>query len=193
MPAGVRSPPHEVGAAHPAVLDGERGDLQVIERAPVRTGAADLNERADAACAVGHEGPRYRAQGAGGELRGLGQVRGDAVAAPVTATEPVVVAVVPGRVLMEQRGERGEVAAGEGAEDGPDGPYVVMAMVRVVIGGLLCSFPGRDAAEARAPGPSMVKSISPAGLEPSACAACPGRGARAAWRPRQDPGPLRSG
>jgi hypothetical protein len=32
------------GAAHPAVLDGEQGDLQIIERAPVRTGAADLNE-----------------------------------------------------------------------------------------------------------------------------------------------------
>jgi hypothetical protein len=28
----------------PAVLDGEQGDLRIIERAPVRTGAADLNE-----------------------------------------------------------------------------------------------------------------------------------------------------
>src|ERR1022692_173036 len=106
-----------VDASYPAVLDGEQGDLRVVERAPVRAGAADLNEHANAARAVGHEGPRYRAQGARGQLGGLGQVRGDPVAAPVAATEPVVVAVIPGRVLVEQRAERREVTAGEGVED----------------------------------------------------------------------------
>src|ERR1022692_2083888 len=74
-----------VDASYLAVLDGEQRDLRVVERAPVRSGAADLHEHADAARAVGHEGLGHRAQGAGGELRGLGEVRGDAVAAPVAA------------------------------------------------------------------------------------------------------------
>jgi hypothetical protein len=57
--------------------------------------------------AVGHERLRHRAQGAGGELGGLGQVGGNRVAAAVQADQAVVVAVVPGRVGVQQPAERG--------------------------------------------------------------------------------------
>jgi hypothetical protein len=94
-----------------------------------------------------------------GELCCLSQVRGDPVAAPVTATEPVVVAVIPGRVLVEQRVERREVAAGEGLEDRLDGSYILIGRGAGGHGGLLCWLPGRNAKEARTLRPSIVQSI----------------------------------
>ena len=55
-----------------------------------------------------------------GELGGLGQVGDDRVAAAVDAAQAVLVAVVPGRVGVQQIAERGEVGVRERLEDGAD-------------------------------------------------------------------------
>jgi hypothetical protein len=83
----------------------------------MRPRPGELDEHGDAARAVAHQGLRHGAEGAGGQLRRRAQAGRDRLDAAVHATEAVVVAVMPGRVRLEQVGEGGDVAVRERLEE----------------------------------------------------------------------------
>ena len=109
-----------VDAAHAAAVEGDQHELRAVHRAPVGPGGTEPHEHGHTALAVGHDRLRHRAQRARGELGGLAEVGHYRVAAAVDAAQAVLVAVMPGRVGVQQIAERGEVGVRERLEEGAD-------------------------------------------------------------------------